>query len=398
VNLFHSDILGFSKGLRTEGTIVSSDNPYNILEGGNRITALDTVLHSVDGWIEFGRSMGGYGANNCFTLVNYATGQHVVSPGAWTWAKGNYWSPMPVKKTGNARTDSFLLSCGAPFSGDPGARSYSKAGPIASYEAILQALHDSNYTLLRPMLSARFDAMRGNAMDMDLLRLTRFAVLDHPALQDFRDTLLLHLLAHSSLESKIEAADLLSDVRRFAEALQILESYSFVGSPLLRHRRMLRGALLLPHVRAGGFDEACRILDTIRTSGLCDAALLTLIDRYPALYCTVLPDTQGTHVPKTSRLSSLLDAILPHDIAIEQNYPNPFSDVTSFTFRLGKEMNVRLAVYDAMGRERAVLVNGPHQRGVHSVPFRSGTLPSGLYFYRIDSDAGTIQRKMILAR
>ncbi len=43
-------------------------------------------------------------------------------------------------------------------------------------------------------------------------------------------------------------------------------------------------------------------------------------------------------------------------------------------------------------------VNGPRQRGVHSVPFRSGTLPSGLYFYRIDSDAGTIQRKMILAR
>ena len=81
-----------------------------------------------------------------------------------------------------------------------------------------------------------------------------------------------------------------------------------------------------------------------------------------------------------------------------QNYPEPFRNVTSFTFKLGKATHVRLTVHDAMGREVAVLTDADCTRGVHSVVLQSAHLPSGLYFSSVMSDEGVIQRKMMLVR
>ena len=51
-----------------------------------------------------------------------------------------------------------------------------------------------------------------------------------------------------------------------------------------------------------------------------------------------------------------------------------------------------------MGREVAVVTDADYQRGVHSAVLRGGDLPSGLYFYRLTTDDGVIQRKMLLMR
>ncbi|HOJ05428.1 MAG TPA: T9SS type A sorting domain-containing protein [Bacteroidota bacterium] len=391
----------FKNGVRCSGGLVRSNN-YAWERGWNVFNTDSTNLMTQGaGTINFGTANNG-GMQNCFTLQNLANGHHVWAEGGYILSDSSYWNMLPPKVVGNASINMELSQCLAPFTGPGGAGTLSKSTapppPNNPLLALRQALADSNYTMLRAGLSGRMSTMRGAALDAEMLDFIRFDVLAHPALEDWRDTLLVELLLRPGLREKLFAADVLLDARRFDEALELLESYSFVASPSLYRDQLMRTAVIKPHVRWGGFAEGLRTLDTLRSLTGNDTSMFVFFDLYPKLYARVFPSPGTTRVPKTSRLSSLLDAILPHDIAIEQSYPNPFSDVTSFTFRLGKEMNVRLAVYDAMGRERAVLVNGPHQRGVHSVPFRSGTLPSGLYFYRIDSDAGTIQRKMILAR
>ncbi len=85
-------------------------------------------------------------------------------------------------------------------------------------------------------------------------------------------------------------------------------------------------------------------------------------------------------------------------IALQQNSPNPFRDVTSIPFTLGMAAHVRLTVHDVMGREVAVLTDADYTRGAHSVVLRGADLPGGLYFCRLVSDEGVVQRKMLLLR
>lgn len=64
-------------------------------------------------------------------------------------------------------------------------------------------------------------------------------------------------------------------------------------------------------------------------------------------------------------------------------YPNPFNPSTLFAYRVPEVANVRLSVYDMVGREVAVLVEGVEQAGVHNVSFDGTQLASGLYLYQL---------------
>jgi photosystem II stability/assembly factor-like uncharacterized protein len=81
---------------------------------------------------------------------------------------------------------------------------------------------------------------------------------------------------------------------------------------------------------------------------------------------------------------------VPREFALEQNYPNPFNPVTTIRYTVagsGREAIgtrwVRLAVYDLLGREVAVLVNESRPPGAYSVAFDGSRLASGMYFYRL---------------
>lgn len=89
---------------------------------------------------------------------------------------------------------------------------------------------------------------------------------------------------------------------------------------------------------------------------------------------------------------------LPTLYSLEQNFPNPFNPVTQINFGLLESMNVRLAVYDVLGREVAVLVDGLQAAGAHEVTFEAGNLPSGLYMYRIETPQGSISKIMSLLK
>jgi hypothetical protein len=81
-----------------------------------------------------------------------------------------------------------------------------------------------------------------------------------------------------------------------------------------------------------------------------------------------------------------------------QNYPNPFNPATNISYSITKKDLVQLKVFDMLGREIAVLVNGMMDAGEYTVQFHAGTLPSGVYLYRLQVGNLVTSRKFILLK
>ncbi len=90
--------------------------------------------------------------------------------------------------------------------------------------------------------------------------------------------------------------------------------------------------------------------------------------------------------------------MLPPRFGLAQNFPNPFNPSTAIAFELPESLRVRLAVYDLQGREVAVLLDRAVSAGNHTVTWRAGDLPSGLYLYRIEAGAFSETRTMMLVK
>lgn len=92
------------------------------------------------------------------------------------------------------------------------------------------------------------------------------------------------------------------------------------------------------------------------------------------------------------------DSSIPAEFAMGQNFPNPFNPSTTIKFALPADANVRLDVYNTLGEKVAELVNGPMTAGNYSIAFNASSLPSGIYFYRIEAGSNVAVRKMILMK
>lgn len=89
---------------------------------------------------------------------------------------------------------------------------------------------------------------------------------------------------------------------------------------------------------------------------------------------------------------------LSHTFSLTQNYPNPFNPSTEISFTLDRAGDVRLEVFDMLGRRVAVLVNEARPAGHAAVRFDAHALPSGTYFYRLESDGNVLVRPMTLIK
>lgn len=108
---------------------------------------------------------------------------------------------------------------------------------------------------------------------------------------------------------------------------------------------------------------------------------------------------QGTILARRSTLTSTeLPGTLPASPALLQNYPNPFNPSTTVAFALPERMQVRLRVLDLLGREVATIADGIIDAGRHQRQFDASRLPSGIYLYRLESDRGTLTRRMMLMK
>ena len=87
---------------------------------------------------------------------------------------------------------------------------------------------------------------------------------------------------------------------------------------------------------------------------------------------------------------------VPEQFTLLQNYPNPFNPSTTIMYDLPERSKVRLLVYDILGRVVSVLKDEEEDANRYVVSFDGARLPSGVYFYRLETPAFTQTRKMVL--
>jgi hypothetical protein len=89
---------------------------------------------------------------------------------------------------------------------------------------------------------------------------------------------------------------------------------------------------------------------------------------------------------------------IPENYALHQNYPNPFNSKSKIKFQIAKFQDVKLIIYDALGKKLQILVNEELQPGTYEVEWDGTNFPSGIYYYRLTADDYSQTKKMVLIR
>jgi len=89
---------------------------------------------------------------------------------------------------------------------------------------------------------------------------------------------------------------------------------------------------------------------------------------------------------------------VPTTFGLSQNYPNPFNAATNIEFALPEDGRVKLEIYDILGQRVRTLVDEYRAAGTYSVEFDSGSLASGMYFYRLIAGDFAETKKMVLMK
>jgi len=121
-------------------------------------------------------------------------------------------------------------------------------------------------------------------------------------------------------------------------------------------------------------------------------------------YTGMVPPTTTMRIYSVLKGTSVQEGgQLPQQYSLGQNYPNPFNPETTISYSIPKSDHVTLKVYDLLGREIATLVNEYKQPGNYKVIFnvetlRATSLPSGIYFYKLQSGGYSEVKKLVLAK
>ena len=89
---------------------------------------------------------------------------------------------------------------------------------------------------------------------------------------------------------------------------------------------------------------------------------------------------------------------LPDGWSLDPSFPNPTAGPATIRFTLGDAADVRLEVYDVLGRRVATLADGPMSAGTHAARLDTGALASGTYVYRLTTPVGAQTRRLTVIR
>ena len=113
---------------------------------------------------------------------------------------------------------------------------------------------------------------------------------------------------------------------------------------------------------------------------------------------TLLMDSNKSISVKFVESTDVSESRRVNRFILHQNHPNPFNAQTSITFSLKQQGWTTLTIYDAMGEEIDVLVDGKLPEGEHHVVYNASLLASGVYFYRIQSGYFQDMKKMMYVK
>ena len=108
------------------------------------------------------------------------------------------------------------------------------------------------------------------------------------------------------------------------------------------------------------------------------------------------------HIFKTtnggSTFISQLGEDIPNDYMLYQNYPNPFNPSTNIKFSVKKQGLINISLYDITGKKLKVLVNQQVQPGTYNTTFDAGSLPSSVYYCRMEINNKIQTIKLIITK
>jgi hypothetical protein len=90
------------------------------------------------------------------------------------------------------------------------------------------------------------------------------------------------------------------------------------------------------------------------------------------------------------------DNSIPDEYVKFQNYPNPFNISTIIEYGLTEPMEVKIEIYDILGRKVDIIKDGNRQVGKHTVKWNAEGLPSGMYFYKIVGESNSMGKFLLL--
>jgi len=92
------------------------------------------------------------------------------------------------------------------------------------------------------------------------------------------------------------------------------------------------------------------------------------------------------------------DDLVATTFSLKENYPNPFNPTTTIEYSIAIAGPTTLFVYDVLGREVIKLVDEYRPIGSHKIVWNASNVPSGIYFYRIQTASFSKTRKMVLMK
>ncbi|CAN5643605.1 hypothetical protein BH10BAC5_BH10BAC5_22480 [soil metagenome] len=101
-----------------------------------------------------------------------------------------------------------------------------------------------------------------------------------------------------------------------------------------------------------------------------------------------------TTVSAVSNISSFV----PDKFFLKQNYPNPFNPVTNIEFDIPRSGNVKLTIFNSLGKEVSALVNERLSPGSYRASWDASAFSSGMYFYKLEGESFSSTKKMLLVK
>jgi hypothetical protein len=114
----------------------------------------------------------------------------------------------------------------------------------------------------------------------------------------------------------------------------------------------------------------------------------------------VLPEERNVEMPSEdmSSYTAVEETGQPVTSELIENYPNPFNPSTTIRFTVPTSGNVSLKVFDMLGRQVAILVDGLTTAGEHRVSFSGSGLAAGVYICRFELGTQMTLKKMVLLK
>jgi hypothetical protein len=159
------------------------------------------------------------------------------------------------------------------------------------------------------------------------------------------------------------------------------------GRPILGYEIEYKESSSLEWIQFSGSDEP----DTV-------AVILDLLPGATYDFRVAARNEIGTGLFTTPVSATDIQADRVYQTALLGNFPNPFNPSTVIRYELSVSGNVRLAVYDVLGRQVAILADGTNAAGSHQVRFDAANLASGLYVYRLEADGRVFTKTLMLVK